>query len=117
MSDYFNADIIVTMPRPEPRGWPGRVIDSRFGALFIAAFLFLITQSALRVALSVVSGALVQDPLNTLGAWGLGVVSDLYPLAMLLGVPAVWIAAVPERVWRTRVHRWLIVAGLLVVGT
>ena len=59
MSEYFNADIPEAAPAAEGGArLVGRILDSRFGILFLATVLFLVTQSALRVALSVTSGAL-----------------------------------------------------------
>lgn len=77
----------------------------RFNVLLIPASVFLLVHSLLRLALLLASGAWRTGPVAVAELVLIGLVSDLYPLSMVLAVSGILLGAVPARIWRNAWHR------------
>jgi phosphoglycerol transferase MdoB-like AlkP superfamily enzyme len=92
-------------------------LRSRFGVLVLLSAIFLVLQTAVRLALLVGSGSLRTMPLRVPWIVGVGVISDLYPVAMAAGGGALLLALIPSRLWRTRLFRGVVSIFCIVVIT
>lgn len=93
------------------------MIQNRFGVLVILAGVFLLIHAVLRIGLLVASGAWTDGAVFVVGILAVGLVSDLYPVAIALAAGAVPLALVPSRIWQAAWFRRAMVAmATLVVG-
>ena len=87
---------------------------SRFSPVALAAAMFVVTSAVTRAALALRPDVAASAPLADLPRiFGTGLVFDLAFAAWLLMPFVLWLAIVPQRFARTRLHRALTVAGFL----
>lgn len=84
---------------------PLRPRGGRFSVLLIPALVFLLAHSLLRLALVLASGAWRTGPVAVAEVLLVGIVSDLYPLAMVLAVCGLLLSVIPGRIWKNAWHR------------
>jgi len=88
-------------PRFPPRLWPAAS----------AAVLLVALATLTRLALALRPDVPLGGPLELLQIFARGLVFDLAAACYLLALPVLWLALVPDRVARTRVHRVLVLAA------
>src|SRR5205085_606876 len=104
-------------PMTETTTGPASPSNARRWPLYAAFLLYLALSSITRVALAAhFVGKDALRPGHLLAILGIGFHMDL-AAALLLFLPcAFWLALLPERLYRSRFHRWAVSAAFLVLA-
>ncbi len=87
------------------------LVDHRQGGVVIAVVLFLATSALTRLAFTLREASQLSWDWTLAASWFIGLGYDLVT-ACVVAVPlAAYLAVVPEWLWRSRAHRWLMHLG------
>ena len=91
------------------------LLDRRFGVIYLLALLFVAIAAFTRLALLLHSPASDLSAVDLVGAFGIGLVYDTIT-ASYFAIPLIlYLTLLPERTYRSRAHRGLLMAGFLVL--